>query len=143
MDALKNRRWFNPSLPQMLQIATFLLYFGAFFGLLDLFDALDSAPLLPLLVVVASVPLHVLGGLGVSEERKRGYQLAVAASFVPFAYRLTLLLTAVFDGFGPGMGTSIKFVIMGDSLLTFIFEAALVGLLLHPQSKEHQRIWFH
>lgn len=142
MDALKNRRWFNPSLPQMLQIATFLLYFGAFFALLDVFDALGGAPLLPLLVILASVPLHVLGGLGISEERKRGYQMAVAAAFVPFAYRLSLILTAIFDGIAPGMGNSLKYIITGNSLLSFAFEAALVALLLHPQSKEHQRIWF-
>ena len=46
MASLKDRRWFNPTLPQMLQIAVFLLYFGAFFGLFDALDALRGAPFL-------------------------------------------------------------------------------------------------
>ena len=30
----------------------------------------------------------------------------------------------------------------GGSVLTVIFDAALVALLLHPQSRAHQRLWY-
>lgn len=139
MASLKDRRWFNPTLPQMLQIAVFLLYFGAFFGLFDALDALSGAPTLLLVFLWASVPLHVLGGLGVSEERKRGYQLAIAAAAYPFVFRALV----VFDVFGDVFVESpFRYVLLGGSILNFAFEAALVVLLLHTKSKEHVRIWF-
>jgi hypothetical protein len=31
---------------------------------------------------------------------------------------------------------------LGTDLLTLMFEIALLALLLHPQSREYQRIWF-
>ena len=32
--------------------------------------------------------------------------------------------------------------ITGGNILSFIFEVALVALLLHPTSREHQRVWY-
>ncbi len=144
MASLKDRRWFNPTLPQMLQIAVFLLYFGAFFGLFDALDALSGAPALMLVIVWASVPLHVLGGLGVSEERKRGYQLAIAAAAYPFLFRLLIVLEVFGEPHPLSLASTspVRYVITSGSILNFAFEAALVVLLLHTKSKEHVRIWF-
>jgi len=146
MASLKQRRWFNPSLPQMLQIAVFLLYFEAFFGLLDVFDRIGGGYwIITKAVVVAIVPLGVLGGLGVSEERKRGWILAVAAAFGPFVWRLLVVTQARINlpSFVQyGAGTMVKDVLIGGSLLSFVFEAALLVLLLHPKSREHVKIWF-
>jgi hypothetical protein len=144
MASLKQRRWFNPSLPQMLQIAVFLLYFQAFFGLIDALDRVGSGLwLITQAVLVAIVPLGVMGGLGVSEERKRGYLFAVAAAAGPFVWRLLFVLqvrtTFPIDY---GVGSMIKDVVLGDSILSFAFEAALLVLLLHPKSREHVKIWF-
>ena len=41
----------------------------------------------------------------------------------------------LFAVFGIGVLTSL-------ALINFIFDAALVALLLHPMSREYQRIWF-
>jgi hypothetical protein len=46
-------------------------------------------------------------------------------AFLPFALRLA---------FGASL--------VGGSIVNFLFEVALVALLLHPQSRDYQRIWF-
>jgi hypothetical protein len=33
-------------------------------------------------------------------------------------------------------------VLTGNSTIGFIFDVALVALLLHPTSREHQRLWY-
>ena len=34
------------------------------------------------------------------------------------------------------------FVLFSGNVLNVIFEYALIALLLHPMSSEHQKIWF-
>ena len=72
-------------------------------------------------MVASSVVLALLtiaglaiGGYGIANEKKWGYAVAVAGGDV---LGFPLLLNLVFDG-------------------------ALVALLLHPQSRDYQRIWF-
>lgn len=144
MASLKERRWFNPSLPQMLQIAVFLLYFEAFFALLDALDGLRGANLRWLVLAWARVPIALLGGLWLSEERKRGYQLAVVAAIYPFALRLLIAVGALgaLNPFSLAARSPARFVILGNSILSFAFEVALVVLLLHVKSREHVKIWF-
>lgn len=137
MFSLKNRQWFNNSLPQMLQIAVFLLYWGAFWSVISFFDALSGAPLPLLLVAIAVIPLQILGGVGLAEGRKQGYQLAVAAAFAPFAVRA---LTVIFDG--DGLIGAFRYVLLGGSFINFMFEAALVALIIHPKSRDHAKVWF-
>jgi hypothetical protein len=112
---MESRRWVNPTQPQTLQIAVFLLYFNAI--LTALFGGLFSG--LGLLIVVGSVA----AGFGIANERKWGYGLGVAMAFLPFAIRLIY-----------GIG--------GADIISLLFEIALVALLLHPQSRDYQRIWF-
>ena len=45
--------------------------------------------------------------------------------FRPFVYRLAMSQS-----------------LLGYSTVNLMFEIALVALLLHPQSRDHQRIWF-
>jgi uncharacterized membrane protein len=68
------------------------------------------------------------GGFGVANEKKWGYALAVAASIVQ-----VLALIALF-----------KWDVIGNVsvLISFVFDVALVTLLLHPMSRDYQRIWF-
>ena len=108
----------NPSQPQTLQIAVFLLYFNAAFTLI--FD-LGILGVFGLLIAAGSAA----GGFGIANEQKWGYGLGVAMAFVPFAFRL------LFGG-----------SLLGGSLINLMFEIALVALLLHPQSRDYQRIWF-
>jgi hypothetical protein len=117
---METRRWFNPSQPQTLQIAVFLLYINAFFSVL--FGLILWFPIG--LVLIACM---VGGGFGIANERKWGYGLGLAAAFAPFALRL------VANGVGGLLGTD---------LINLMFEVALVALLLHPMSRDYERIWF-
>lgn len=118
---METRRWTNPSQPQTLQIAVFLLYFRAFFGLL--FGLLGGSPLF--LLIGAG---QAGAAFGIANEKRWGYSLGVATSFAPAALRV---LTS-----GPGA------LIPFSDPITLLFEVALIALLLHPQSRDYQRIWF-
>jgi uncharacterized membrane protein (DUF2068 family) len=115
---METRRWINHSLPQTLHAATLLLYITAAFSLL--FGAGN-----PVLLVIAAA--RVAAGYGIANELRWGYQLALAMAFLPFVLRFLFL----------GLGG-----ILGFSLFSLMFEIVLIVLLLHPQSREHQRIWF-
>jgi hypothetical protein len=123
---MSQRRWFNPNVPQTLYIAQFLLYFDAFWALLSVLG-----PVGPLGLI--SVGAYVYGAYGIANEQKRGYQVAVAASFIPLAMRLLVFALG---------NQSLSYVIFGGNVLNVIFEYALIALLLHPMSREHQKVWF-
>jgi hypothetical protein len=113
------RRWVDPSQPQTLQIAVFLLYLHAVFALL-LGQYLDGIVLLVTLTGVAA-------GYGIANEQKWGYGLALLVALFPFIYRV--------------VHYGLNYVLSGD-LLSVMIEVVLVLLLLHPQSREYERIWF-
>ncbi|HEX9968814.1 MAG TPA: hypothetical protein VGB03_01645 [Acidimicrobiales bacterium] len=116
---MESRRWLNTSQTQTLQIAVFLLYIHA--GVLVLSGALFTT--LWLLVAVAMVA----AGYGVANEQKWGYSLAVGVSLVPFAIIL------LFGGLR---------ALFAANPVSIMFDVALVALLVHPQSRDYQRIWF-
>ena len=64
-------------------------------------------------------------GYGISNQKKWGYALGVAMAVLPFVLQLLVLHSLFAVG-----------------LITLMFEIALLALLLHPQSREYQRIWF-
>ncbi len=118
---METTRWTNPTQPQTLQSSVILLYVGAAFSIL--FGGLSG-----LGVIVAGA--RVIAGWGCANERRWGYQLAVAVAVLPFV----LLVGAIgLDG-------------VVDNLLRiliwFAFDILLLALLLHPQSRTYQRIWF-
>ena len=115
-------------MPQTLYIAQFLLYFDAFWMLLG---ALTGAGLGPLGLVALAA--YVYGAYGIANEKKLGYQIAVVASFIPLAIRLVIFLTG---------NETFSYVLFSTSILNVLFEYALIALLLHPMSREHQKIWF-
>ena len=115
------RRWFNQSQPQTLQLATMLLYVNAVLSLLQgLF--LGGLGLILLVFIVG----QVFGGLGVANERRKGYWLAVVCAVLPVA--LTAYLTARYH--------------VAPSILTLIFQVALVVALFHRTSRSYIKIWF-
>lgn len=120
---MESPRWFDKSLPQTLQIATVLLYMNA------VLTIIFPASALMLLSAVA----EAVGAFGISNAKRWGYIIAVIGAIFPLAIILIDTLT---------FGVSI-FSLIFSSPLTLIFEIALVALLLHPQSREHQKIWFH
>ena len=119
---MNDRKFVNQFQPQTLFIATVLLYINA------VFDFLSFIPLFMLAAVALAA-----GGYGIANEKKLGYQIAVVASFIPLAIRLLIFLTG---------NETFRFVLFSTSILNVLFEYALIALLLHPMSREHQKIWF-
>ena len=66
-----------------------------------------------------------------------GWYLGIAASFSPLLARLIISIHQ------QNLGYSISLVdrITGGDLIGFMFEAALVVLLLHPMSRSYARTW--
>lgn len=114
---METRRWTNPSQPQTLQIAVFLLYIDAFFALLGF----------NLLIAVASGA----AGFGIANEKKWGYILGVVISTIALLFLARVLYV---DGVGRLFDVNV--------LLASVFPVAQFALLVHPQSRDYQRIWF-
>jgi hypothetical protein len=114
-------RWFNPSQPQTLQFAVMLGYVEAVLGLVLrgwLFDPIMLAVMLAIGV----------GSFGIANEKKWGYTTAVVGAS---AYVLLLLLI--------GRADTLQNI---GLLINFMFAGALLLLLVHPMSRDYQRIWF-
>ena len=112
-------KWVNPHQPQTLYAGTILCYIEAVVLLLNfgIFGALG-------LFIIGGL---AAGGFGIANEKKWGYMLAVAAAIVHVLLYLTFGLSSLNNV---------------QVLIPFIFAAALVGLLVHPMSRDYQRIWF-
>ena len=118
---METTRWTNPTQPQTLQSAVILLYISAAFSVL--FSGLAG-------VAVLLAAGQVAGGFGIANERRWGYQLAVAVAVLPFLFLFAFnSLSDIADN-------------LFRILLTFAFDIVLLVLLLHPQSRDYQRIWF-
>jgi hypothetical protein len=118
---VNERRFLNQSQPQTLVIATMLLYINAVFGLL--FGMVAVSPVLLLATVVGLA----VGGYGIANEKKWGYGIGVGAAIAQLAM---LILVAGAE------------VIEFPLIITLLFDGALVALLVHPESRDYQRIWF-
>ena len=116
---MQTRRWVDPSQPQTLQIAVFLLYAQA--AVLLLFGAFLS------LLGLALIAGGIGAGYGIANEQKWGYGVGLLVAFLPFLARI------VFEGL---------IYVFSTNIVSLMFQVALVLLLLHPQSREYQRIWF-
>ncbi len=121
---MERRRWLNPTQPQTLQIGVMLLYVNAALGLLSLIIG-GAAGLFGIAIIAA----EILGAYGIANERKWGYVVGLVAAILP----LVLVVLAVVAGVAS---------VLGLGIIGVIFQIALVALLLHPQSREYQRIWF-
>jgi hypothetical protein len=114
---MPGNRWIDTTQPQTLLIATILLYVNGAFQLLA------GGFLNP--ITLAIVAGQVGAAFGIANEKKWGYGLGIAMAVLPFVIRLIFLHNP-----------------LATDLITLMFEIALVALLLHPQSREYQRIWF-
>ena len=115
---MNENRFLNRSQPQTLYIAVILCYFSLARNLLGLS---------PAGLILAELALAV-GGFGIANEKKWGYSLAVGASVLQVVLLFSYFQSATLTQLGP--------------LLELIFDGALVALLLHPMSRDYQRIWF-
>jgi uncharacterized membrane protein len=113
------RKWFDQSQPQTLQGAVLFCYLNAVLAIL--YVIADGAAL-PLILIVAAV-----GANGIANEKRWGYWLAVVAG--------SLYVVAQLIGF-------FTFAKSLSLLLNLAFAVLLIILLLHPESRRYQRIWF-
>jgi len=130
------QRWYNAGQPQTLQLAQILLYTNA---VIEILRFLFSGGFLPLgtvgfwLFLISTLWIVVLvgqvfGALGIANSRKVGYRLALVVAFLPVALQLFVL---------------IRYRVIPTDLFNLLFEVALIAALVHPHSREYQRIWFH
>ena len=116
------RQWTNQRQPQTLQIAVFLLYANAVFAVL--FGRAFS--LFGLLFAVGSA----VAGYQIANERRWGYRLGVAVSGIELAWLLLIMLINLSQAGGLFF------------LIQLVFPIALFVALVHPISREYERIWF-
>lgn len=107
----------------MLQIAVMLFYLSA--GLGVLFGAAFSP--LGLLLVIGSL----FAGLGIANLQRWGYYLGLVISLLG----LLPYVLVVLDGRANDLFEL-------SPLIGLIFAVARLVLLLHPESRTYQRIWF-
>jgi peptidoglycan/LPS O-acetylase OafA/YrhL len=126
---METRRWTNPSQPQTLYLAVVLFYINAVMSLI-FGNAVSSV--FGFIGVIAFIVGSVAAGLGIANEKKWGYILGVvtaAFQLVPFVLAIAL------DGVGVVFNLSY--------LIAVLFPIVLFALLVHPMSRDYQRIWFH
>ena len=111
-------RFLNPSQPQTLVNATILLYIEAFFGLIG------SGGLAAIILISVG---QGVGGFGIANEKRWGYGLALGSGVLNVVAWLYFFGSDVF-GF--------------PIIISFGFAVLLVALLVHPMSRDYQRIWF-
>jgi hypothetical protein len=116
------QRWYNAGQPQTLQLAQILLYTNAVIELLQ--GLLGGGGGLLWLVIVGG---QVFAAYGIANGRKVGYRTGIVFAFLPVAF-LTFLL--------------VRYRVVATDVFNLLFMIALIAALLHPQSREYQRIWF-
>lgn len=138
MSSPLERRWYNPRLPQTLVISQWLLYFNAFWALVAVLTGGVMGSAIGAALLLGTLGANVFGAYGIANELKRGYQVAVVAAFLPIAVRLVIVVIS-----GASIVRNLRFILVPGDIISAIFVYALIALLLHQQSREHQRIWFH
>ena len=118
---MRQYRFLNKTQPQTLYIATLFCYIDAVFGLLT--GVVTTSVVLALLTIFGLG----FGGFGIANEKKWGYGVAVVAALLQVGGLIAV------------GGTD---VLSFPLILNLIFDGALVALLLHPESRGYQRIWF-
>ena len=111
---MQARSWLNRLHPQTLLSATMLLYIEGLFNLVrGPFLAMVGAAMFP-------------AAWGLANDRRWGWRLGVMAASLAVIWRLRWY----------GLGNPVT------TALILLFPVVLLILLLHPTSREHQRIWF-
>jgi len=116
---MEQRKWIDQSQPQTLQAATLLCYLNAALAIIY-FLAFGAGISLVLLLLAGAA-------YGIANEWRWAYWGAAALACLYLVAQTALFIT------GASLG----------GLLTLLFAIVLVVLLLHPQSREYERIWFH
>ncbi len=114
-----DRKWIDRTQPQTLQAAVLFCYLNAGLAVLYLL-VFGPQPSLALLLLAG-------GAYGIANEWRWAYWASVVVA------ALYLLGQVVFFVTGGGF----------NGILNLLFAGVLFGLLVHPESRRYQRIWFH
>lgn len=79
-------------------------------------------------IVFAAAAAYLFAGLAIANGQKIGWKVGVAVA--GGAVALPILSGNIDVAFG------------SNYVITYLFNIALLALLLHPMSRNHQRIWF-
>ena len=110
---MQTRRWINRYQTQPLDLGNTLLYIEGVFNI--------ARGRVFALIGIAML----LAGYGIANDKKIAWRLGVAASILSVAMRLTY--------HSPGI----------ETIFSLVFPIALLTLLLHPLSRDYQKIWFN
>jgi hypothetical protein len=145
LSGMETRRWVNQGHPQTLQIVVLLLYLRAVFTVFGLKDqylvfpgsSISGDHVSNPLLQIGLPALMVAAGFLTANERKLGWNLALVAAALPLLGRVMLL-------FGVSLGVSIdgSYSPFDYDPIGLLLEVALLALVLHPQSRDYERIWF-
>ena len=145
---MEQRRFFNPSQPQTMQVAVFLLYANVVVALLfrsggaGLYTAAVEAvtrnglsqsleTLLGNVITIIVVGGSFAAAYLIANEKKVGWRLGVVVAAAPIVALLILLLIGM-----PrlGIGSAISIQLM--------FDVALLVALVHDQTRSYEKVWF-
>ena len=140
---LDSRKWFDRMHPQTLAIATWLLYIDGVFSTLGFLDKSNEFGALriigPMTGLVGLLSCLFLFGSGflMANGKLLCWYLGIAASLSHLLARF--IISAYQEDYG--FTYSLADRITGGNLVSFMFEAALVVLLVHPMSRSYVRTW--
>lgn len=123
---METGRWTDPSQPQTLQIAVILSYINAVLALLTLLQA----DVIGVVGIMQGVSAYAI-----ANSRRWGYRVGVGLAVLVAVLAVLSAVQLVHVAGAGGINLSV--------ILQLAFALALVALLLHPQSRDYQRIWFH
>jgi len=140
-------RWWNPSLPQTVSVAALLLYFEGVSSLLLLLGIplggsayvflphvlglssvrLSNPSTLPVLAVFASGVAYIFAALAIVNGKRLGWKIGTGVAIG------AVVIPLLAGGLGLVLGSTY--------VISYVFGIALVALLLHPMTREYQKIW--
>jgi hypothetical protein len=140
---IDKRKWFDRMHPQTLGIATWLLYLDGVFATLGFLDKSNEFGFLRVIspvtgiIGLASCLAFFGSGFLMANGKLLGWYIGIAASFSPLLARFIISIHQQNLGYSISLADRIT----GGDLVGFMFEAALVVLLLHPMSRSYARTW--
>jgi len=140
---IDKRKWFDRMHPQTLGIATWLLYLDGVFATLGFLYKSNEFGFLRVIspvtgiIGLASCLAFFGSGFLMANGKLLGWYIGIAASFSPLLARFIISIHQQNLGYSISLADRIT----GGDLVGFMFEAALVVLLLHPMSRSYARTW--